>query len=236
MAFRTWFFGQGALGGVLSAGATAAQVQGCYTIEKTQKFYTDSQGVPVGNVPVFNYVNLAATVDPPPPGFAWGLYSQDTTGQTTDAEILDFANSHAQACANIHGHGLSAFVFPAMDVMWVFDPAQTKQVGAPQAFADDSMIVKAALYSDCAGAQSQGQTGDPAAMAIFAEQTASQLGGIPSSQPYFGGLATNKGGVEYTAQQMADAVTATQDYFAGYWVNVNGEPGKVAQFLNLLDG
>jgi hypothetical protein len=231
---KVWFFGQGGLGGVLSAGATAAQLQGAFSISTTPQQHNDNAGNPVNNIPIFNFVNLAATNTPPPAGFGWGLYSQDTTGQTTDAEILDFANSHTTACANIHGYGLNAFTFPANDIMWVYDPAKANSVGQYQAFIDDNMTAKACRHADNIGVQSQGEQGVVTDFSNYINHTEDQQDNV-KAMPFFGGLATNRPGpVEFTAQRMADCYNATKAQCAGYWINVNGEPDKVVTFLNLI--
>jgi hypothetical protein len=224
-----WLFGQGALPGVLNAGARPEWLRDAYTIQRSASVTASVQ-----NVPVFNFKSLAACHVPPPPGFSWALYSQDSTSENSVWEMTNTAEAHEQACALLHSLGLRVITFPANDIVWKLPPVPNRD--QYQAFISRNIAGEAARHADIAGVQSQGLTADSAAFARYLRLARDQARDASAAIPFFGGLATERLGTLISARQMHEAYLATSDICDGYWINVNRRPAVVAEFLSLVYG
>lgn len=224
-----WLLGQGALPGVLKAGADPQWLRGVYTLQKIASVTAD-----VANVPVYNFKSLAACESAPPPGFAWALYSQDSTSENSLWEMTHIAQAHERACALLHAHGLKVLTFPANDIVWKTPPVPDRD--QYQTFISRNIPGDAARHADAVGVQSQGLTADAAAFGRYTRRARDQARNACPGIPFFGGLATERLGTLITAGQMHAAYTATSSFCDGYWINVNRRPEVVVQFLQLVYG
>lgn len=222
-----WLFGQGALPGVLKAGADPRWLRGAYTLQKDAWVTTD-----VANVPVYNFKSLATCQTVPPPRFAWALYSQDSTSENSLWEMTHIAQAHERACALLHAQGLKVLTFPANDVVWKTPPVPDRN--QYEAFISRNIAGDAARHADVVGVQSQGLTADAAAFSWYIQRAHAQACSAKPGIPFFGGLATERLGTLITAEQMHAAYTATSSICDGYWINVNRRPEVVVEFLQLV--
>jgi hypothetical protein len=229
MAMTVWLLGQGALPGVLRAGADPQWLHGAYTLQKAASLTAD-----VANVPICNFKSLAACETAVPPGFTWALYSQDSTSENSQWEMTHIAQAHERACALLHAQGLKVLTFPANDVVWKTPPVPERD--QYQAFINRNVPGDAARHADAVGVQSQGLTADAAAFARYIRHAHDQARSASCGIPFFGGLATERLGTLITAGQMHAAYTATSGICDGYWLNVNRRPEVVVQFLQLIYG
>jgi hypothetical protein len=224
-----WLFGQGALPGVLRAGARPEWLQDAFTIQK------EAAGIAsVQNIPVTNCKSLAACEAAQPPGFAWALYSQDSTSDNSDWELTHIAEAHERACALLHARGLQVITFPANDIVWKTPPVPNRD--QYQAFISRGIAGLAARHADVVGVQSQGLTADAKAFARYIKATRDQARKAKPGIPFFGGLATERLGTLISASQLHAAYLATRDMCDGYWINVNRRPEVVAELLGMVYG
>lgn len=224
-----WLLGQGALPGVLRAGARSDWLRGAYTIQTSA-----SASASVQNVPVLNVKSLAACEVAPPAGFSWALYSQDSTSENSVWEMTNVAEAHERACASLHSLGLRVITFPANDIVWKTPPVPGRD--QYEAFISRGISAAAARHADTTGVQSQGLTTNPQALARYLSLAKDQAQNASPGIPFFGGLATERLGTLISAEQMHAAYLATSDICDGYWLNVNRRPDVVAEFLSLVYG
>jgi len=222
-----WLVGQGALPGILNAGARPEWLRGAYTIQRSA-----SVTATVQNVPVLNVRSLAACQVAPPADFAWALYSQDSTSENSVWEMTNIAEAHERACAWLHSLGLRVITFPANDIVWKLPPVPDRD--QYQAFISRNIAGQAARHADMAGVQSQGLTASPEAFARYLRLASDQARSASPGIPFFGGLATERLGTPISAQQMHAAYRAAGTICDGYWINVNRRPEVVVEFLSLV--
>lgn len=222
-----WLFGQGALPGILKAGIDPQWLHGAYTLQKSASVRAD-----VANVPIYNFKSLDACEVAPPPGFAWALYSQDSTSENSLWEMTHIGQAHEQACALLHARGLQVLTFPANDIVWKTPPVHNRD--QYQAFIRRNIAGDAARHADAVGVQSQGLTADAVAFAMYIQRARDQAHSACPGIPFFGGLATERLGKLITAEQMYAAYSATSTICDGYWLNVNRRPEVAAEFLRLV--
>jgi hypothetical protein len=222
-----WLFGQGALPGVLKAGASPCWLHGAFTIQKT------ADGIAaVQNTPVYNCKSLAACDGTAPTGFSWALYSQDSTSENSQWEMTNIAESHERACALLHSRGFRVITFPANDIVWKTPPVPGRD--QYQAFISRNIAADAARHADVIGVQSQGLTASTEAFARYITATSDQARAVNPGIPFFGGLATERLGTLISASQMHAAYLATSHICDGYWINVNRRPEVAAEFLSMV--
>jgi hypothetical protein len=224
----TWMFGQGALTGVLKAGARPEWLRGALTLQQAAEVKADAQ-----NVPVFNCKSLAACETGAPEGFGWALYSQDSTSENSLWEMTNIGPAHEQACTLLHGHGLKVIAFPGNDIVWKTPPVPDRD--QYRAFLSRGIAGQAARHADIVGVQSQGLTTDADAYARYLAQARDQARTASPGISFFGGLATERLGTLISAGQMHAAYTATADMCDGYWINVNRRPEVVVDFLRMIN-
>ena len=222
-----WLFGAGGLGGVSRAGADPRWLDGAFSIQK------DARVRVPGTVPLWNCKSLAACEVPPPDGFRWALYSQDSTSENSQWEMTNIAAAHERACAAVHAHGLRVLTFPANDIVWKTPPVPGRDQYA--AFLSRGIVGAAARHADLVGVQSQGLSTDPDRYRRYLSAAAEQAQPARPGIGLLGGLATERLGTEIPAAQMYAAYLATKDICAGYWLNVNHRPERVAEFLALVN-
>ncbi|MGP7998403.1 MAG: hypothetical protein ACLPKI_13915 [Streptosporangiaceae bacterium] len=222
-----WLFGQGALPGVLKAGADPEWLHGAYTLQRNASVRAD-----VENVPVYNFKSLAACEAAPPPGFSWALYSQDSTSENSLWEMTHTSQAHERACELLHARGLKVITFPANDIVWKAPPVPDRD--QYQAFITRHIPSDAARHADAVGVQSQGLTADAAAFAMYIRRARDQVRSACPGITFFGGLATERLGTLISAEQMHAAYAATSDICDGYWLNVNRRPEVAAELLRLV--
>jgi hypothetical protein len=223
-----WLFGQGALPGVLKAGARPEWLQGAFTIQK------EAAGIgSVQNASVYNCKSLAACQAGSPPGFGWALYSQDSTSENSQWELTHIAEAHEQACALLHSRGLQVITFPANDIVWKTPPVPRRDQYL--AFIQRGITGLAARHADVVGVQSQGLSADAKAFASYIRAARDQARKGNAGIPFFGGLATERLGTLISASQMYAAYLAASDLCDGYWINVNRRPEVVADFLGMVN-
>lgn len=224
-----WLFGQGALPGVLKAGAKPEWLQGVFTIQK------EAAGIAsVQNIPVYNCKSLAACEAAQPPGFSWALYSQDSTSENSQWELTHIAEAHERACALLHSRDLKVITFPANDIVWKTPPVPNRD--QYQAFISRGIARLAARHADVVGVQSQGLTANTEAFASYIRAARDQASKTNPGIPFLGGLATERLGTLISSSQMHAAYLATGDMCDGYWINVNRRPEVVAEFLSMVHG
>jgi hypothetical protein len=222
-----WLFGQGALPGVLKAGADPRWLDGVFTIQKTAEGIASAQ-----NIPVYNCKSLEACAAGPPAGFSWALYSQDSTSENSQWEMTNVAEAHERASALLHSLGVQVITFPANDIVWKTPPVPNRD--QYQAFISRNIAADAARRADVVGVQSQGLTANPEAFARYLTQTCDQARTAKPGIPFFGGLATERLGTLISAGQMYAAYLATSHICDGYWINVNRRPEVAAEFLHMV--
>jgi hypothetical protein len=223
----SWLFGQGALAGVLKAGAQPEWLRGALTLQQAADVRAE-----VRNVPVFNCKSLAACEAGAPGGFGWALYSQDTTSENSQWEMTNLGPAHEQACALLHGQGLKVIAFPGNDIVWKLPPVPDRD--QYRAFISRGIAGQAARHADIVGVQSQGLTADADAFADYIARARDQARTASPAIPFFGGLATERLGTLISAGQMHAAYMATAGLCDGYWINVNRRPDVVVDFLRLI--
>jgi hypothetical protein len=127
-------------------------------------------------------------------------------------------DAYAKAYSVAHAHNLRLIATPAIDLG---DPTAKKLHKAPwQAYLDDLKLPeRISAHADVFEVQSQSQEEHPDRFADMLAKAKAQVDQANSKAVFFGGVSTNPDGRTVTAEQMVDAVRATQGTVTRYWLN-----------------
>jgi hypothetical protein len=148
------------------------------------------------------------------------LYDNEAWKFTPPEEQHDIARFAKLAADAAHSRGLIFIATPAVDLTRVLSP-QVKS-GRYDEYLRLSIAGAAARYADVYEIQAQGSLGDLALYTRFVREAAAQARAANPKVTIFAGLSTNPSGKRVTPQDLYDAVAATRDTVAGYWLNIPG--------------
>jgi len=173
------------------------------------------------------------------------LYDPESWEFTPPEEQHDIERFSKLAAEAAHSRGLTFIVTPAVDLTRVLSPQATS--GRYDEFLRLGIPRAAARYADIYEIQAQGSLGDLALYVRFVKEAAEQARSVNPKVIVFAGLSTNPNGRHVTPKDLYDAVLATRNDVAGYWLNIPGggaacpkcgepQPQVAVELLKMLRG
>jgi hypothetical protein len=146
------------------------------------------------------------------------LYDPESWEFTPSEEQHDIARFAKLAAEEAHRRGLLFIATPAVDLTRVLTPKLTSnrydeflRLGIPR---------DASRYADVYEIQAQGSLGNLELYTRFVKEAAAQARTANPKVTVFAGLSTNPSGKRVTPKDLYDAVVATREVVAGYWLNI----------------
>ncbi len=147
----------------------------------------------------------------------WDPESWEFTPSEEQHDIAKFAKLAADA---VHSRGLIFIATPATDLTRILSPSVT--TGRYDEFLRLGIATAAARYADVYEIQAQGSLGNLELYTHFVKGAVAQARAANPKVTVFAGLSTNPSGKHVTPKDLYDAVMATRNDVAGYWLNIPG--------------
>lgn len=148
------------------------------------------------------------------------LWDPEAWQFTPPEEQHDIAKYAQLAAEAVHGRGLLFIATPATDLERALSPGV--KTNRYDEFLRLGIAGAAARYADIYEVQAQGSLGNLALYTRFVKGAVAQARAANPKVIVFAGLSTNPSGKHVTPKDLYDAVMATRNDVAGYWLNIPG--------------